>query len=99
MIRVYAICVRLTAIPLQILNKATSLKLWMDDLEFLMLSYSILVISGRWVGDNEKLCAMEPLLGLKRFPPPGGLKPGTTRSVGQRITCRPTRDPLNDGLI
>ena len=32
----------------------------MDDLGFYILSNSISVISGEWVGDNERLCAMEP---------------------------------------
>ena len=34
-----------------------------------VLFNSISVISGRWVGDNERLYAMEPRLRLKRFPP------------------------------
>ena len=40
---------------------------WMDDLKFNVLFNSISVISGRWVDDNERLCAMEPLLRLRRF--------------------------------
>ena len=34
-------------------------------------------------GDNEKLCALEPLLLLKRFLPEADLEPRTTRSTGQ----------------
>ena len=30
------------------------------DLRFYILFNSISVISGRWAGDNERLCAMEP---------------------------------------
>ena len=31
----------------------------MDDLRFYVLFNNISVISGKWVGDNERLCAME----------------------------------------
>ena len=41
---------------------------------------SILVISEQWVGDNERLCAMEPLLPLKRSSTLVGLETGTARS-------------------
>ena len=40
---------------------------WMDDLQFNVLFNSISVISGGWEDDNERLCAMEPRLQLKRF--------------------------------
>ena len=30
---------------------------------------SVSVISGRCLGDNERLCAVEPRLGLERLPP------------------------------
>ena len=40
---------------------------WMDDLRFDILFDSISVISGRWVDDNERLCAMAPRLRLRRF--------------------------------
>ena len=33
---------------------------WMDDIQFYFLFNIISDISGRWVGDNERLCAMEP---------------------------------------
>ena len=42
----------------------------MYDSRFHVLSNSILVISGRWMGENEKLCAMGPRSRLKRFAPP-----------------------------
>ena len=41
----------------------------MDDLRFYVLSNSISVISGRCLDDNERLCAMELRLRLKRFHP------------------------------
>ena len=44
----------------------------MDDLRLGNLLNSISVISGLWVGDNERLCAMEPCLHLKRFSPQSG---------------------------
>ena len=50
--------------------------------------YSISVISGRWDGDNERLCAMEPSYWLERFPSPAGFEPGTARAAGQRFTYR-----------
>ena len=40
---------------------------WMDDVRFYVLFNSISVISGRWVDDNERLCAMELHLRLRRF--------------------------------
>ena len=48
--------------------------------------YSISVISGRWDGDNERLCAMGPSYWLERFPPPAGFEPGTARAAGQGFT-------------
>ena len=38
------------------------------------------------VGDNERLCAVEPHSGLKRFPPQAGPELGTTESAGKRLT-------------
>ena len=58
----------------------------MEDLQFYVLFNSISVISGQRVGDNERLCTVEPLLWLKRFMSHVGLQPGTARSVGQRLT-------------
>ena len=40
---------------------------WMDDLRFYVLFNSISVISGRCLDDNERLCAMELGLRLRRF--------------------------------
>ena len=40
---------------------------WMDDLRFYVLLNSISVISGRWLDDNERPCAMELRLRLRRF--------------------------------
>ena len=45
----------------------TSNNLWMDDLRFYVLFNSISVISGRCMDDNERLCAMEVRLRLRRF--------------------------------
>ena len=36
---------------------------------------NISVISGRWEDDNERLCAMEPRLRLKRFSYRAGIEP------------------------
>ena len=56
------------------------------DLRFYILFNSISVISGRWADDNEKLCKMEPRLGLKVSSPLVGLELTTARSVGLRFT-------------
>ena len=40
---------------------------WMDDLRFYVLFNSISVISGRCLDDNERLCAMELRLRMRRF--------------------------------
>ena len=40
---------------------------WMDNLQFYVLFNSISVISGWWQVDNERLCAVEPCLRLRRF--------------------------------
>ena len=42
-------------------------KEWMDDFQFYILFNSISVISGRQEVDNERLCAVEPHLRLRRF--------------------------------
>ena len=52
-------------------------------LRFYILLNSISVISGRLLDDNEKLCAIEPLWRLERFPPQAGLELGIARSIGQ----------------
>ena len=58
----------------------------MDYLRYYILFKSISVISGRWAGDNERLCAVELRLRLERSLPETGLEPGIARSVGQRLT-------------
>ena len=48
----------------------------MDDMRFYVHLNTILAISGRWVSDDEKQCAMEPNLKdphLKRGSNPGQL--------------------------
>ena len=40
---------------------------WMDDMRFYVLFNSISVISGQWKVDNERLCAVELRLWLRRF--------------------------------
>ena len=40
---------------------------WVDDLRFYVLFNSISIISGRCSDDNERLCAMELRLWLRRF--------------------------------
>ena len=40
---------------------------WMNDLRLCILFNNISVISGQLEVDNERLCAMEPRLGLVRF--------------------------------
>ena len=58
-----------------------------------VLFNSISVISGGWVGNNERLCAIEHHSWLKRSPPRAGLEPETARSTGQRITYWATGAP------
>ena len=45
----------------------TTVDRWMNDLQFYVLFNSISVISGRCLDDNERLCAMELRLRLRRF--------------------------------
>ena len=54
----------------------------MDDLRFYVIFNSISVISGRWLADNERICAIEPLLRSIRFPSQARLDSGIARSVG-----------------
>ena len=56
----------------------------MNDLRFYVLVSSISVISGRWLGNYERLCAKDPRLRLKKSMPQAGLEPGTARSADQR---------------
>ena len=53
----------------------------MDGWLAIFRSNSILVISGRWASDNERLCAI-----CAKISPQAWLEPGTARSVGQRLT-------------
>ena len=59
---------------------------WKNDVRFHVLFIRFSVILGQWVGDNERLSAMEPDLRLKRSLPQVGLEPGITRSAGQGLT-------------
>ena len=60
----------------------------MDDLQFYILFNSISVISGRWEIDNERLCAMELCLWLRRFCPERG-------SNSVNWISRPALNPLS----
>ena len=71
---------------------------WMDDMRFYVLLNSILVISGRWKVDNERLCAMELRLWLRRFRPSVD-RTRSARSVGQRLTHWATGAPNKGGVI
>ena len=68
---------------------------WMEDLRLYVLFNSILVISGRWLDDNERLCAMELRLRLERFLSQAGIEPSPARSVYQRLTHRATEAPFH----
>ena len=57
----------------------------MDDLKFYVLFNSISVISGRLADDNERLCAMEPRLRLRRFCPEQGSNPQPLEGEGLGI--------------
>ena len=65
----------------------------MDDLPFYVHCNSISVISGGWVGDNERMCTTEPRLQMKRSLSQAELEDGTARSAGQRLTLRATGAP------
>ena len=62
----------------------------MGDLRYVLFN-SISVISGRWAGDNERLCAMEPRLRLNKSPSQTGLEPESYRimnfSLFQYTNC------------
>ena len=51
--------------------------------DFTSFFNSFAVISGRVLGDNESLCAMDPRLCLKRFLPGAYLEPATARPAYQ----------------
>ena len=50
-----------------LLSKTLEMDGWMDDLQFYILFNSISVISEWWTDGNERLCAMEARLRLRRF--------------------------------
>lgn len=55
-------------------------------------------IPGRWLVDNERLCASEHRVRLWRFQAQAGLGLGTAGPVGQCLTYWPTRAPGNSWL-
>ena len=55
---------------------------WMADVGFYVFFNRIF----SHLGDNERLCAMEPRLRLERIPSQAALEPGTATSVSQRFT-------------
>ena len=58
----------------------------LDDFRFNIFFNSISVILGRCMGDNERLCAMEPRTQWTRSRPQAGLKSGMARPAGQCLT-------------
>lgn len=60
---------------------------WMDYSKCYAVFNSISVTPGRWVGDNERLCGMEPGWRLKRLSPQAGIERETARSAGYRLSC------------
>ena len=54
---------------------------WMDGWVRVLRPFnSISVISRRWKGEHERLCAMKRRLGSGRISPPAGFEPATPRS-------------------
>ena len=53
---------------------------WMDELGVYVHFNSISVISRRWKGETERLCAMKCRLGSRRISPPAGFEPATPLS-------------------
>ena len=49
---------------------------WMDDFSIHILFIIISVISGHWMGGNERLCVVEFRFELKRFSAKVELEPG-----------------------
>ena len=62
----------------------------MDDVRFYVLFNSISVISGRWADNNERFCAMESRLRLRRFRIQHGSNP---RPLVQLASALPTELP------
>ena len=54
---------------------------------------SISVISRRWKGDHERLCAMKRCLGSGRISPPAGFEPATLWSEVESANLSATRTP------
>ena len=54
-------------------------------MKFYVLFNGVLIISGRWEADNERLCAMKPVYGVEHISPEVGIELGTARSVRQRF--------------
>ena len=60
----------------------------MQEVRFNVPFNSISVISGRWKGEHEKLCAMKRRLGSEKILPPAGFKPGTRDPKSGALTSR-----------
>ena len=58
---------------------------WINELGSDLLFNSISVISGLWVDDHGRLCAMEPSP-VDKISTRAGLEPGIARSVSQHLT-------------
>ena len=71
---------------------------WMTC-DFTSFFNSISVVSGGWSDDDERLCAMELHIPLKRSSPQAGPKLRTARSVGQRLTTELTGLHLRGELL
>ena len=63
--------------------------MWMDDLRFYVLFNSISVTSGRWLDENEKLCAMEPSFTIEKIIASGGAR------THDRYISRSALNPLS----
>ena len=63
---------------------------WMDGWVRVLRPFnSISVISRRWKGEHERLCAMKRRLGSGRISPPAGFEPATPWSKLGALTARP----------
>ena len=65
-------------------QRRLNLEQLMDDLRCYVLFNSIVVISGRWAGETERLW-MQPFT-VEKISPRAGLEPETVKSVSQRLT-------------
>ena len=65
--------------PFSLSEQSTYCKMdgWIDELRFYVPSKRISVISRRWKGEHERLCAMKRRLGSGKFSPPAGFEPAT----------------------